>query len=400
MSKMTPKRRRTRKLALILCGGGIKGFLYEVGALAALDDLFEEGRTTNDFDIYIGISAGAAVSALVANGVTPEELLEANLSGTKPYYFERRDIFAPALGEGFRTGFRVLRQLFPLLKLYYQNRREMSLIDLLDKAQEALPSGVYTLEPFARYLDGIFNEKGLSNSFERMGKELYIPATDLETGRSVIFGEKGWRKVSLARAVTASSAAPVYFCPVRIEGRDYVDAGVGLPSALKLAIKKGADTVVIIKPTVPIGVVTNGRPNGRRGGRSVPVRDRGFLSIEEQAARINSWTRFSQEMQLVQRDHPDVDLFLVSPSQTEASLFDRSFLSFRDRVHILRCGYRSMVQALKGRTSAIRNRLVRHRFDVSPAKLQREMKLRMVRLNGDTLSGDANRHSRTPATTA
>ena len=65
MSKMTPKRRRTRKLALILCGGGIKGFLYEVGALAALDDLFEEGRTTNDFDIYIGISAGAAVSALV-----------------------------------------------------------------------------------------------------------------------------------------------------------------------------------------------------------------------------------------------------------------------------------------------------------------------------------------------
>lgn len=379
--------RQARKLALVLCGGGFTGYLFEVGALAALDDLFDEGMTTNDFDIYLGESAGAALSALVANGVKPEQLLEANLSGSRPYCIERRDIFAPALGEGFKTGFRALRQLYPLLKLYYQNRHEMSLIDLLDKAQDALPSGIYTLEPFARYLEATFKAKGLSNSFGRLHKELYIPATDLETGQSVVFGSKGWRKVPLAQAVAASSAAPVYFCPVRVGGRDYVDAGVGQPGFFKLAIEKGANMVVIINPTVPIPFDLNGRPNGKRNGRSVRVRDKGVLSVEGQASRISSWIRFSQALELAQRDYPDVEFFLVSPSRTETLLTERSFLSFRDRVHLLRCGYRSVIEAVKGQASAVRERFGRHRIDVSPAKLQKQMRLRMVRLNGESEKG-------------
>ncbi len=141
--------------------------------------------------------------------------------------------------------------------------------------------------------------------------------------------------------------------------------------------------VVVINPTVPIRFDLNGKANSRSSGRPVRVRDRGVLSVEEQTARINSWARFSQAMELARRDHPRVEFFLVSPSQTETILFDRNFLSVRDRVHVLRCGYRSVVQALKGQVSAVRDRFGRHRIDVSPAKLQRRMKLRMVRLNGD-----------------
>ena len=41
----------------MLGGGGFTGGVYEIGALRALD-LLSVNRTVNDFDIYVGTSAG------------------------------------------------------------------------------------------------------------------------------------------------------------------------------------------------------------------------------------------------------------------------------------------------------------------------------------------------------
>src|SRR6476659_3173390 len=69
------KRRAKRsKPALVLGGGGFTGGVYEIGALRALD-LLSVNRTVNQFDVYVGTSAGSFVAALVANGVTPEEMM-------------------------------------------------------------------------------------------------------------------------------------------------------------------------------------------------------------------------------------------------------------------------------------------------------------------------------------
>jgi len=95
--------RRSTKLALALTGGGFTGYLFEVGAMTALDDLLGEPFTSNDFNLYVGVSAGSAVAALLAQGVKPEEIFETNLSGQRPYYFEHPDIFKPAIGEGVKT---------------------------------------------------------------------------------------------------------------------------------------------------------------------------------------------------------------------------------------------------------------------------------------------------------
>ena len=62
------------KSALVLGGGGFTGGVYEIGALRALD-LLSVNRTVNEFDVYVGTSAGAFVAAAVANGVTPEEMM-------------------------------------------------------------------------------------------------------------------------------------------------------------------------------------------------------------------------------------------------------------------------------------------------------------------------------------
>ncbi|MGI8749645.1 MAG: patatin-like phospholipase family protein [Thermoleophilaceae bacterium] len=59
------------RTALVLGGGGFTGGVYEIGALRALD-LLAVNRTVNEFDIYVGTSAGSFIGSMVANGVTPE----------------------------------------------------------------------------------------------------------------------------------------------------------------------------------------------------------------------------------------------------------------------------------------------------------------------------------------
>ena len=70
------RRRRGRgdKTALVLGGGGFTGGVYEIGALRALD-LLSVNRTVNQFDVYVGTSAGAFVAGMVANGITPESIV-------------------------------------------------------------------------------------------------------------------------------------------------------------------------------------------------------------------------------------------------------------------------------------------------------------------------------------
>ena len=64
----------THKTALVLGGGGFTGGVYEIGALRALD-LMATNSTVNQFDVYVGTSAGSFIAALCANGVTPEEMM-------------------------------------------------------------------------------------------------------------------------------------------------------------------------------------------------------------------------------------------------------------------------------------------------------------------------------------
>src|SRR5258708_39647477 len=70
------------KTALVLASGGLTGVAYEVGALRALDHILTN-RTVNDFDIYVGTSAGAVVAASLANGMPPI-MLAGFLAGPGP----------------------------------------------------------------------------------------------------------------------------------------------------------------------------------------------------------------------------------------------------------------------------------------------------------------------------
>src|SRR5258705_6047144 len=74
-SRNTSKRRRKRsKTALVLGGGGFTGGVYEIGALRALD-LLSVNKSINQFDVYVGTSAGSLIAAFAANGITPEQMM-------------------------------------------------------------------------------------------------------------------------------------------------------------------------------------------------------------------------------------------------------------------------------------------------------------------------------------
>ncbi len=66
------------------------GVLFEVGVLAALDDL--RGRpASTEFDIYVGSSAGASVDSLVSQGISAERIFRAlgdGLSQRSPGSFQ------------------------------------------------------------------------------------------------------------------------------------------------------------------------------------------------------------------------------------------------------------------------------------------------------------------------
>src|SRR6187549_3481487 len=70
----TQRRERQSRTALVLGGGGFTGGVYEIGALRALD-LLSVNRSVNQFDIYVGTSAGSLIAALAANGITPEQMM-------------------------------------------------------------------------------------------------------------------------------------------------------------------------------------------------------------------------------------------------------------------------------------------------------------------------------------
>src|SRR5437867_12452049 len=67
-------RKKNPRVALVLAGGAVTGGAYKLGGLKALDD-FLVNRKTTDFDIYVGLSAGASLAAPLAGGVTPPAML-------------------------------------------------------------------------------------------------------------------------------------------------------------------------------------------------------------------------------------------------------------------------------------------------------------------------------------
>ena len=73
---------------------------------------------------------------------------------------------------------------------------------------------------------------------------LYITTTNLSRGRKEVFHEG-----PISRAILASTALPGFFCPVEIDGDQYVDGGVLANLDLQTALDLGATEILAIDLT-------------------------------------------------------------------------------------------------------------------------------------------------------
>lgn len=152
------------KIGIALSGGGIKG-LCHAGVLKALE---EQGIKP---DIISGVSAGAVVGALYADGYSPDEIAK----------------------------------LFEDISF-----RRMTKLRIPD-------GGLFRIDAFENFIFKNMRAK----TFEELNIPLRIVATNLDKGQSVVFS-----KGNLIDPIVASCSVPVLFTPKKINGIHYVDGGV------------------------------------------------------------------------------------------------------------------------------------------------------------------------------
>jgi NTE family protein len=152
------------RIGIAFSGGGSRGIAH-VGALKALHELDIVPQ------IVTGTSAGSIVGVLYAFGYEPGEIMEIILKT------------------------RLLRILRPAFTR----------------------AGLLTLEKTYDFFKSILP----TDSFESLKIPLYICATNLKNGQATFFSSG-----SLIRSVMASSAIPVIFSPVEIDGTYYIDGGI------------------------------------------------------------------------------------------------------------------------------------------------------------------------------
>jgi predicted acylesterase/phospholipase RssA len=335
------KDRQRPRYALALAGGGVIGGMYEVGALAALEErLNGSGR---GFDVYVGCSAGSVVASLLAGGVRASEIyriLDGDLDD--PINFRKNAVFA---GDAFR---RACARFGRLIWAFGKSaiRGGGSIPDLLAHAERDMPPGFFSLDALERYLQTAFASRGLSNSFAERTRTLLIPAIDLNTAERVVFGAGALREVPISAAVAASSAIPGFFDPFPINGRDYVDGGVGFSGHADLAADAGADVVFVVNPLVP---------NLQDGGGS--MRTRGVYTIMEQAGRIYSQNLLTLGLATLAVKFPRAAFYLLQPPRTNTLLFGPS-MGFEASRAALRYGYTSTQEWLDEQGSGLVRRLL------------------------------------------
>jgi predicted acylesterase/phospholipase RssA len=369
--KRKGRRKKPSKTALVLGGGGFTGGVYEIGALRALD-LLAVNSTVNNFDVYVGTSAGSFVASMLANGVTPEEMMQVINSDDelgledldldkvlKPNYFG-------FLAKGVALPLRSLELLRSLVRI-----GQFSAMDIGVGLAEALPTGLYSGSGIADYVEGALGEGDRVNDFRLLDPELYLTATDLDTCERIVFGEDGWSDVPISKAVECSTCLPIVYKPVDLKGRQFVDGGIRSTTNVDIAVEKGAKFIVVVNPLVPyVNDFEKTIPTvfGRRVRR---VSDMGLPAIANQTFRLIAHARLHQAVEQWQEKYPGVDIILLEPQPNDELMFGTPIMDYSRRLKIARHGFETVTAALAQDYDRYAEIAERHGLEISERRVRR-----------------------------
>ena len=365
-----PRRNRS-KTALVLGGGGFTGGVYEIGALRALD-LLAVNRTINDFDVYVGTSAGAFIASMVANGITPEEMMRViNRELPSPLSdIDLSTLLQPNYGGFVRKSLTFPLRVAGVAREVVTHLREISAVDVVNGLAGGLPTGIYSGRGIERYVEEALSDPDRTDDFRLLNSELYLTATDLDSTERVVMGDGEWADVPISTAVAASGALPMIYEPVRIDGREFIDGGIRSTTNIDVAVEHGAKFIVVINPVVPFVNDFRKRIPTIMGTRARRVSDMGFTAIGNQAFRLLSHERLHIAVQHWKERYPGVDIILIEPELDDELMFGTSILDYSARLEIAKHGFESVTLKLARdyeRYKAIANR---HGIEISARRVR------------------------------
>lgn len=335
---------RALRSALCAAGGGITAIFFEVGALKCLDDCLI-GGSVNDFDMYFGISAGAVVTSMVANGYSPDEIMT-SLAGQEGGRIPPLDLSLARLGhlngpdlrwrlgEATREGGRALWRMV--------RGKGAPTWDDLFLGATSLVGAPFRSDRYEQLLRRVLTAPGASNDFRRLRRPLYIGATNQDTRRHVLFGDEQHDAVPISKAVQGSLSINPAFGAVEIDGAWFEDGAVTRTSNFDEAIRRGADLLFILDPFVPY--------HSKDPGFS---QRRGLLYNIDQDVRSLSFTRFETAQSQSLRRHPEVRSYTLLPNNRLRRLLSINPMDHRVALEVFRGSYLATLR----RIQAVRHRL-------------------------------------------
>ena len=329
------------KIGLACAGGAIEGAAYEVGVLNALEESLE-GIHFSDLDVYVGVSAGAFITACLANDIAPATLARGFVSkSSRVMQVTPETFFKPALSEYWQRMERLPRLVAEAIWDYVTHPFDLTLEGALYPLTSLLPVGIFSNDHLREYLEHNFNIEGRTDDFRKLKKQLRIIATDLESSEVVHFGESPFDAIPISRAVQASTALPVLYTPVSINGSYYIDGVARRTVHASVALEEGANLVFCINPIVPVDTKSiKDRPN------SQDIRERGLTAVLSQTFRTMIHSRMLTGFKNYEYRYPDADFIVIEPSVTDTRLFFTNIFSFQNRKEVCEYGYQSTRQQL------------------------------------------------------
>jgi NTE family protein len=369
----TQRRRPARsRSALVLGGGGFTGGVYEIGALRALD-LLSVNRTVNEFDVYVGTSAGSFVASAVANGVTPEEMMRVIVQQVPTPFPDARvnSLLKPNYSEFISRALLMPWRIGGLLRSLVRDLGQVSAVDLVVGLAAALPSGLYSTEGVEKYVRRVLSDPDRTDDFRLLQNELYIAATDLDTCERIVFGAEDWDDVPISTAVSASTALPMVYKPVTVKDRELIDGGILSTTNLDIAVEAGAKFVIVVNPLVPFVNDFEKRIPTLSGSRVRRVSDMGFPQIGYQAFKLLAYQRLHEMTRRWEERYPGVDIILIEPQPNDELMFETSILNYTSRVDIARHGFQSVTLQLAHEYQRYKRICARHGIEISASRVRK-----------------------------
>ena len=365
-------RRRQSKTALVLGGGGFTGGVYEIGALRALD-LLAVNRTINEFDVYVGTSAGAFVASMVANGITPEEMMRV-INSDLPSPLSRhlaRDAAAAQL--------RRLRAQVAHLPAARRGRRPRAAQPCCGRSRpstsstawrEGCPAASTAVAGSSLRRGGPLADPDRTNDFRLLDPELYLTATDLDTTERVVLGDGEWMDVPISTAVAASGALPMLYEPVGSTAASSSTAASARPRTSTWPSSTARSSSSSSTRVVPYVNDLRKRIPTIMGTRARRVSDMGFTAIGNQAFRLLSHERLHIAVQHWEERYPGVDIILIEPEFDDELMFGTSIMDYSARLEIAKHGFESVTLKLARDYERYKSIAERHGIEISARRVR------------------------------